>query len=358
LAKFEDFLPESPQASKLFTFSMEKQLVGPASCAMGLGSAGLLARAYFRMKPFIPGRLRWALRRARADGILKRNRETWPVNEAAAKVPQNWTGWPEGKSFAFVLTHDVESRVGVENVRKLAAIESRFGLRSAYNFIPEGPYQDPFHLRRWLADRGFEVGVHDLNHDGHLYTSRKQFRKKAARINDYLKQWGAVGFRSGFMLRELDWLHDLDLLYDASTFDTDPFEPQPEGAQTIFPFLVKKGDGSPGYVELPYTLPQDSTLFLLLREQTPAIWMRKLDWIARHGGLALVNIHPDYIRFADSRGRSWIYPASILEELLGYLDMAYAGRFWNPLPRELAAWFRVSCVNSADPAPGVSGACV
>lgn len=49
---------------------------------------------------------------------------------------------------------------------------------------------------------------------------------------------GAVGFRSGFMLRQLDWLHDLNVLYDTSTFDTDPFEPQPEGSRTIFPFHV------------------------------------------------------------------------------------------------------------------------
>ena len=40
------------------------------------------------------------------------------------------------------------------------------------------------------------------------------------------------------MLHNLVWLRDLDILYDASTFDTDPFEPQPEGMETIFPFWV------------------------------------------------------------------------------------------------------------------------
>src|SRR6516164_8618023 len=40
---------------------------------------------------------------------------------------------------------------------------------------------------------------------------------------------------------------------------------------------------SRGYVELPYTLPQDSTLFILLGEKTTNIWQRKLDWIAQHG---------------------------------------------------------------------------
>jgi hypothetical protein len=35
-----------------------------------------------------------------------------------------------------------------------------------------------------------------------------------------------------------DWLHQLNIEYDLSTFDTDPFEPQPEGRHTIFPFWV------------------------------------------------------------------------------------------------------------------------
>ena len=59
-----------------------------------------------------------------------------------------------------------------------------------------------------------------------------------------LAEWGASGFRSAFMLRELDWLHELRIKYDASTFDTDPFEPQPEGCQTIFPFWVPHRNGS------------------------------------------------------------------------------------------------------------------
>ena len=61
-----------------------------------------------------------------------------------------------------------------------------------------------------------------------------------------MREWNAVGFRSGFMHHNLDWLHDLEVSYDSSTFDTDPFEPQPDGANTIFPFWVPGPNG--GYV--------------------------------------------------------------------------------------------------------------
>jgi len=96
------------------------------------------------------------------------------------------------------------------------------------------------------------VGVHGLLHDGKLYQSRELFLKRAKRINHYLAQWGAVGFRSPAMHRNLDWIHDLNIEYDASTFDTDPFEPQADGTGTIFPFFVRKGVGEEGYVEFLY----------------------------------------------------------------------------------------------------------
>ena len=80
------------------------------------------------------------------------------------------------------------------------------------------------------------------------------------------------------MLRNLDWIHDLNIEYDLSTFDTDPFEPQPEGTGTIFPFMVKNSVNGATYVELPYTLPQDSSLFVIMREKTIDIWKKKLDY--------------------------------------------------------------------------------
>ena len=79
-----------------------------------------LTSFYYRLKPFIPLRVRMLMRRHRARKILKTCDDTWPINEAAGKKPEGWAGWPEGKEFAFVLTHDVESQKGVDQVRQLA----------------------------------------------------------------------------------------------------------------------------------------------------------------------------------------------------------------------------------------------
>jgi glycosyltransferase involved in cell wall biosynthesis len=307
-------------------------------------------RAYYYLKPYLPWRLRMTIR-----GIMARRKraacqDEWPIFEAAGRPPAGWPGWPKGEKFAFVITHDVESQAGLGKCRQLMQLEQELGFRSSFNFIPEGSYAVSRELREELVKNGFEVGVHDLNHDGKLYHSYESFSEKARRINHYLKEWGATGFRSGFMLRELDWLHELNVQYDASTFDTDPFEPQPDGAGTIFPFWIpgpepqKSAIGNrksvptfaKGYVELPYTLAQDSTLFMILRESTPEIWLRKLDWITQRGGMALLNVHPDYLRFPGEPVSPRTFPVAHYVELLKYVRDHYAGVYWQPLPRAMA----------------------
>jgi glycosyltransferase involved in cell wall biosynthesis len=307
-------------------------------------------RFYYALKPFIPWRVRMAGRRVLARYKRRTHLNTWPIDERAAVPPANWPGWPEGKKFAFVITHDVEGPEGLAKCRQLAELEMKLGFRSSFNFIPEGPYRVSDELRCWLTANDFEVGVHDLNHDGKLFASKTGFYEKAKRINHYLGKWRASGYRSGFMLRNLDWLHQLSLRYDSSTFDTDPFEPQPDDVGTIFPYWIPSPDRlrSPvsglrsktpesGYVELPYTLPQDSTLFLVLQEKTPDIWLRKCDWVAAHGGMALVNVHPDYVQFNDERPSPRTYSVDHYIRLLEHVQQRHSDSFFHPLPRELAA---------------------
>ncbi len=297
-------------------------------------------KVYYGIKPLLPASFRWTVRRWYAGRIRAATRHCWPVLPGSERAPTGWPGWPEGKKFGLLLTHDVEGQAGLDKCRQLMELEKHLGFRASFNFIPEGEYQVSKGLRAELRSNGFEVGVHDLHHDGKLYSSRQDFAGKAARINRYLSDWDAVGFRSGFMHHNLQWLHDLEIAYDASTFDTDPFEPQPDGVDTIFPFWVP-GAGKGGYFELPYTLAQDSTLFLVLREETIAIWRSKLDWVVAHGGMVIIPTHPDYMNFS-GRGRSrHEYPVARYREILQYLRSHYDGAFWHGTPRELVSF--ISC---------------
>ena len=303
---------------------------------MTLNRSEGLTNLYYRLKPAIPWPVRLALRRFLARIVRRQFKSSWPIDEPSGRAPDGWPGWPDGKEFAFVLTHDVEGRRGLERCRGLAEMEMDLEFRSSFNFVPEGEYLTPEPLRAFLGEHGFEVAVHDLHHDGKLYRSWKTFKNAAPKINRYLAAWGAVGFRSGFMLHNLRWLQTLNILYDASTFDTDPFEPQPDGVNTIFPFWVPGGDRA-GYVELPCTLPQDFTLFVLLRETAIDVWKSKLDWVAAHGGLALVNAHPDYMNFGGRRTSSE-YAAGLYTGFLEYVARRYRSTGWFALPRDVATY--------------------
>ena len=293
---------------------------------------------YYQLKPLIPRRFQIWLR----SKVVLRKRlacsNVWPIDEKASKPPDGWSGWPEQKKFALVLTHDVDTAKGQEKCRQLIELEKDLGFRSSFNFVPERYNVSP-ELRHHLTNMAFEVGVHGLKHDGKLYASKNIFRERAIKINHYLKEWQSVGFRSPAMHHNLDWLHELNTEYDASTFDTDPFEPQADGVGTIFPFWVKGDSAQRGYVELPYTLPQDSTIFILMKEKTINIWKQKLEWIVKRGGMALMLTHPDYMNFGGNRLDREEYLSEYYEEFLRYIKDKYEGQYWHVLPRDMALFW-------------------
>ena len=312
-------------------------------------------KSYYLLKPLLPRSVQLSMRRIVAKRQRKVNKFRWPILEEAATVPTNWRGWPNQAQFAFVATHDVETQKGHEQCWSVAMAEKELGIRSSYNFVPERYIVAP-ELRAKLEENGFEVGVHGLNHDGRLYASRKEFLQRAQKINHYIAEWGVVGFRSPAMHHNLEWIRDLNIDYDASTFDVDPFEPQPDGVGTIFPFWVEHeqslGNGNrSGYVELPYTLPQDHSVFIIFQEKNIDTWKRKLEWIANKGGMALLNTHPDYMSVNGKRPIGEEYPLEYYIEFLEFIQSEYGNSCWHALPREIAKYYRTEYVETKSQNP-------
>ena len=231
--------------------------------------------------------------------------------------------WPDGYRYALVLTHDIETSEGQKFALNVADLEESLGFRSSFNFVPERYKIDP-NLLKELRDRGFEIGIHGLKHDGKLFRSHDTFRKRVRRINHYLKEFDAVGFRSPLTHRNPYWMQELDIEYDLSFFDTDPYEPIPGGCMSIWPFFIGK------FVELPYTLLQDCTLGLVLGKSTPQLWIDKVKFLKQYFGMALLNSHPDYLL----QPKIWNLYADFLN------TMKNMGDFWHVLPREVARWWQ------------------
>ena len=111
-------------------------------------------------------------------------------------------------------------------------------------------------MRNFLSSirgRGFEVVVHDLNHDGHLYKTRKQFLERAAKINAYGREYRAKGFRAGVLYRKQLWYDALDFEYDMSVPNVAHLDPQRGGCCTVMPYFLGN------LLELPVTTTQDYT---------------------------------------------------------------------------------------------------
>jgi hypothetical protein len=301
-----------------------------------------IQQMYYLIKPLLPRALTRLMRRLYSHPPKHNGTTTWPVDlhyvnflwEIMKHLVQMTPGhqlcirsfWPQGFHYSLVLTHDIESSAGQGFVRAVADLEESLGFRSSFNFVPEG-YKVDLNLMDELRQRSFEVGIHGLTHDGKLFNSRRKFESRAIEINRYLKEFDGVGFRSPLMHRNPEWMQSLDVEYDLSFFDTDPFEPIPGGTMSIWPFQLGH------FIELPYTLVQDYTLTAVLKETTPRLWLEKVDFIEKYYGMALVNSHPDYLR----NPTTW----KVYSEFLS--AMARRSGYWQALPREVAAWWRERC---------------
>lgn len=300
---------------------------------------GNLMNSYYLLKPLIPRRLQLFIRRVRANYIARKYKDIWPIDENCVCMPRKWSGWPGGKKFCVVLSHDVDTQIGHDRVQALIALEKSLGFKSAYNFVPER-YNLSLDLVQEVKAHGFGIAVHGLKHDGKLFSNIKIFKERSKKINQYMKDWGTRGFTAPAMIHNLDWMYMLDIDYATTTFDTDPIEPQPEGAGTIFPYWVSEPCENGSYVELPYTLPQDFSLYITLREKNINIWKDKLKWLADHGGMVLLNSHPDYMYFGDGKMGLEEYPVAFYSDFLKHIKEQYKDQYWLALPEDVAKHMR------------------
>ena len=329
------FLPFSPTEAYVNYVSERWK---SSSASRGLSPRQL--NAFYRAKRFIPRRLQIRARRMliRRQGLPEFPR--WPVDASVARLLRfyaycllracnekealfKWF-WPAPHTAAVILTHDVETAEGLRLAVELADMEESLGFRSSFNL--GAWYRIDRGVIRELTNRGFEIGMHGLSHDRSLFAARPTFDGQKPKLASFAARLGAEGFRSPATHRVFDWLAELPVSYDCSMPHSDPFEPQPGGCCSLWPFFL--GD----VVELPYTLPQDYTLFTLLGHRSPDLWLETADRIVQEHGLVQTLTHPDPGYLGDPPKRDHY------RELL--VALSEREEIWKALPREAAAWWR------------------
>ncbi len=290
----------------------------------------LVRKLYYLLRPYIPIRVRWKMQEEFAN---KKNgfytNPMWPIPESP-KYDEDFQNFFSDKSnkLPFVLTHDVDTAQGFNNIIEVAKVEQKLGFKSSWNIVPN-LYEINFKIIDALKDMGMEVGVHDWNHDGKLFSNREIFMKRVQYINDKIAEWDAKGFRAGMAFHHNEWTQEINSRYDSSFYDTDPYQPLAGGCSYITPFLLGK------IVEIPYTIPQDHVIFVAkakikipevikianrdhvlvwikgytdknnvgcLNNKTGelilcgiGIWKMKFAWLIENRGAIVMITHPDYL---------------------------------------------------------------
>jgi len=303
----------------------------------------LVGNVYYAVRPYLPDWARRSLQRMYLRSWENISFPNWPVDttvdmlhrhvlqllmqaKGVRRIPFVWF-WPDGAHNCVVMTHDVETSAGRDFSSSLMDLDEAYGFKSSFQVVPEKRYEIPNDYVNEIRQRGFELNIHDLNHDGHLFDDYQEFLRRAAKINQYARNYGAHGFRSAVLYRNQEWYDALEFSYDMSVPNVAHLDPQRGGCCTVMPYFIRKT------LELPLTTTQDYSTFHILRSYSIELWKRQLSLLQKSHGLMSFIVHPDYVIERRARGT--------YEALLDYLrDLVTREHIWSTLPGEVDRWWR------------------
>jgi hypothetical protein len=303
----------------------------------------MLKDSYYALRPLLPSAFRKRLQKAYLSDWRKLTFPRWPVDSSVdqlfeqillaslraqrlERIPFIWF-WPDGAPGCAIMTHDVDTQVGRDYCSEVMDLEEGHGIKSCFAVVPECRYEVTASYLESIRQRGFEVAVHDLNHDGHLFRDRTEFLGRVEKINAYGKQFGAKGFRAAALYRNQRWFDALQFSYDMSVPNVGHLEAQRGGCCTVMPYFV--GD----ILELPTTTTQDYALFNYLNDYSIELWKHQIDLILAQHGLINFIIHPDYVK---GRLEGGVF-RSLLDHLAGLREQE---GLWVTTPDKVDQWWR------------------
>lgn len=250
--------------------------------------------------------------------------------------------WPEGKKYAVVFTHDVDTEWLFKNdswLRRFKDCEEQSGIRSAWYTVPLAIKATK--TKEWLRTMhrdGHEIGAHGYDHNATLPNLKMEKMelqlKRSYEIVSSLIGSGEIGYRSPWLTRNANLciaLRNSGFLYD-TTFPTSDFQRNNaianNGVCTVFPFTRE------GLPILPVTIPQD-VMYISLSK--PAMdfykWIEELvQTVKGAGGVAVISTH---LQPHHSANESMLEGYKYITERLGADKEA-----WHTTPKEVIKHFK------------------
>ena len=304
---------------------------------------GWRKNVYYAIRPWLTPAGRRLVQKIRHRGWATIPFPRWPVDRTvesiceqtlllalragAEKVPFIWF-WPGAAHGAVMMTHDVETGNGRDGCAALMDIDDTFGIKASFQIVPEKRYAVSDEFLASIRERGYELAVQDLKHDGRLFDDKDGFLQRAAAINRYVKAYKATSYRSAVLYRRPEWYGAFDFSVDMSSPNVAHLDPQRGGCCTVMPYFIGN------IVELPVTTTQDYMLLHLLNQRSIDLWKRQIELILDKHGLVSFIVHPDYLASHEAK--------NIYKELLKHLrELCSERNLWFALPREIDRWWRL-----------------
>ena len=241
---------------------------------------------------------------------------------------KNWNG----KRYACTMTHDIDTRNGLQKAKGVKKLEEKYDLSSAW-YIPSEHYELNHETVEELANYG-EIGSHDTRHDGKLVQLSQQKLvgrlREAKQALEKIINCSVEGFRAPLLQHSSGILRGLKVAgfsYDTSIPTWEPRHPRtmrPHGLGTIYPMFFD------GVTEIPISVVQDHQLLYVLGLKPKEViveWLSMTAVIKELGGCCVLLSHPEY-KFFD------VNNLAIYEELLNIITSDEEA--WLATPKQLA----------------------
>jgi hypothetical protein len=119
----------------------------------------------------------------------------------------------------------------------VADVEQHYGFLSSWN-LPLAQYPIDWATVERVRRTRLRNRRSRLAHDGRMFRGEADFAELGPLLEPLAREHSLVGFLSPSTLRRAERIPNMAFEYDSTFADTDPYELQPGGSCSIFPFQL------------------------------------------------------------------------------------------------------------------------
>ncbi|MFH0976368.1 MAG: hypothetical protein V1874_11360 [Spirochaetota bacterium] len=196
-----------------------------------------------------------------------------------------------GKKAVVSISHDVDNDRGYAFVSRMAEMDHKAGIMSAFNFLTHDNYVPDKSVLEHLKGMGMEIGLHGYTHDqGFAFRSRVNMAKQLAAALSALEGLGITGIRTPALSKSRAYfaaIREAGLKYDSSMQIGSGIY---QGVRLPYPYYFEEF----GIWEIPLMIQDDNYLRDSATNEKDMLSsiIRFIEETIALNGVMVLNMHP------------------------------------------------------------------